>query len=75
VAFCNVSVVTGHKTASASISVHNFQLSFHSHSLDYTEMAVRTPINVIKRVWERIAPLQLAETSWDNVSSPSQSTN
>jgi len=26
------------------------------------------PINVIKRVWERIAPLQLAETSWDNVS-------
>ncbi len=25
------------------------------------------PIHVIKRVWERIAPLQLAEKSWDNV--------
>ncbi|GMK58253.1 hypothetical protein CspeluHIS016_0502850 [Cutaneotrichosporon spelunceum] len=30
-------------------------------------MAARTPIAVIKRVWERIAPLQLAERSWDNV--------
>lgn len=31
--------------------------------------AARTaPIQVIKRVWERIAPLSLAETSWDNVS-------
>ena len=25
------------------------------------------PIHVIKRVWERIAPLQLAEKGWDNV--------
>ena len=24
-------------------------------------------INVVKRVWERIAPLSLAERSWDNV--------
>jgi hypothetical protein len=31
-------------------------------------MAARTPLTVVKRVWERIAPLQLAETSWDNVS-------
>jgi len=30
--------------------------------------AAVTPINLIKRVWERIAPLQLAERSWDNVS-------
>ncbi|BEI82438.1 hypothetical protein CcaverHIS002_0303060 [Cutaneotrichosporon cavernicola] len=30
-------------------------------------MAARTPIAAIKRVWERIAPLQLAERSWDNV--------
>ncbi|TXT04268.1 hypothetical protein VHUM_04266 [Vanrija humicola] len=30
--------------------------------------AARTaPIQVIKRVWERIAPLSLAETAWDNV--------
>ncbi|KLT40763.1 NGG1p interacting factor 3 [Cutaneotrichosporon oleaginosum] len=33
-------------------------------------MAARTPIAVIKRVWERIAPLQLAERSWDNVQAP-----
>ncbi|WVQ78777.1 YbgI/family dinuclear metal center protein [Cryptococcus sp. DSM 104549] len=26
-----------------------------------------TPLAVIKRVWERIAPLQLADRSWDNV--------
>lgn len=30
--------------------------------------ARKAPIAVIKRAWERIAPLQLAETSWDNVS-------
>jgi hypothetical protein len=27
-----------------------------------------TPIQIIKRVWERIAPLQLADKTWDNVS-------
>lgn len=32
-------------------------------------LASRTPIQLIKKVWERIAPLSLAETSWDNVSS------
>lgn len=26
-----------------------------------------TPIQAIKKVWEKIAPLQLAERSWDNV--------
>ncbi|KAL7419621.1 hypothetical protein Q5752_005533 [Cryptotrichosporon argae] len=26
-----------------------------------------TPISIVKRAWERIAPLKLAETSWDNV--------
>ncbi|KAL1409509.1 hypothetical protein Q8F55_003492 [Vanrija albida] len=29
--------------------------------------ATRPPIQVIKRVWERIAPLSLADTTWDNV--------
>lgn len=31
-------------------------------------LAARTPIQLVKKVWERIAPLSLAETSWDNVS-------
>jgi hypothetical protein len=26
-----------------------------------------TPIQAVKKVWEKIAPLQLAERSWDNV--------
>lgn len=26
-----------------------------------------TPIQAIKKVWDKIAPLQLAERSWDNV--------
>ena len=27
-----------------------------------------SPVRIVKGVWERIAPLQLAERSWDNVS-------
>jgi hypothetical protein len=26
-----------------------------------------TPIQAVKKVWEKIAPLQLAERTWDNV--------
>ncbi|GFZ42747.1 Protein NIF3 homolog [Saitozyma sp. JCM 24511] len=28
------------------------------------------PVHLVKRVWERIAPLQLADRSWDNPESP-----
>lgn len=32
-----------------------------------SEMLARTPIKHIQKAWERIAPLQLADKSWDNV--------
>jgi hypothetical protein len=35
---------------------------------DTSEMLARTPIKHIQKAWERIAPLQLADKSWDNVS-------
>jgi hypothetical protein len=35
-----------------------------------SKMASKAPVQVIKKVWERIAPLKLAETAWDNVSPP-----
>jgi hypothetical protein len=29
---------------------------------------VRTPIQLVQAAWKRIAPLELADSSWDNVS-------
>lgn len=31
----------------------------------------RTPIQIVQSAWKRIAPLELADNSWDNVSSRS----
>ncbi|RXK41365.1 YbgI/family dinuclear metal center protein [Tremella mesenterica] len=30
-------------------------------------MSNKAPVHIVKQVWERIAPLQLAERAWDNV--------
>lgn len=40
-----------------------------SHRRSMSLRAQVPPVHLVKRVWERIAPLQLADRSWDNVSS------
>ena len=39
----------------------------YTYPMSDAKMSGRAPIQVIKKVWERIAPLKLAETAWDNV--------
>ena len=48
----------------------SFRLTTYDESLSdgVDNMPPRAAIQIVKRVWERIAPLQLAERSWDNVS-------
>lgn len=44
----------------------------HTHRHTHTKMAAvaqKTPIAVLQSAWKKIAPLELADNAWDNVSS------